>query len=149
MAAETMKRRRSASVWNWFGRMRWDHFEQRRKAATGPSAKSKLQPSTAAVKPDANLNVSCLTLLDESPMKRRWMPKRMTRPVSCYMLQSSGVEGEDKRGSYYETHFPSEPNPHQRVTAPRSIQAVASLDCIDRQVQNFLKIIIIATLSGV
>ena len=131
MTAETFKRGRSASLWNWLG-MRFDHHHQRRgDRRSNDSCKVNLDESNrmkvADVTPVANFHLSCLTL-SESPSKRRWNPKRMKRPVSCYVLSSTGMGNEEKNGSYYETHFPcSEPIP-QRLRTTGSIQDLVSLD---------------------
>lgn len=134
MTAETFKRGRSASLWNWLG-MRFDHHHQqqredRKSTGTKDSCKVKLLPGSfesermkvADVTPAAavaDFHLSCLTLA-ESP--RRWNPKRMRRPVSCYILPVGDVNR-----SYSETHFPSEPIP-QRVRTAGSIQNLVSFD---------------------
>jgi hypothetical protein len=133
MTAETFKRGRSASLWNWLG-MRFDHHHQqqrvdRKSTGTKDSCKVKLLPGSsesermkvADVTPAAvaDFHLSCLTLA-ESP--RRWNPKKMRRPVSCYILPVG-----DGNRSYSETHFPSEPIP-QRVRTAGSIQNLVSFD---------------------
>lgn len=133
---EPLKRKRSASLWNWFDKIRWDHHHQRRRDKSKPGHPNR-QVST-----DLDFNLSCLTL-DESPIKRRWIPKRMTRPVSCCILTSMEAEGAQKNRGYFETHFPSDPIPQRVKAAGGSIQTLVSLDnTIDRQVHmmNYIAI---------
>ena len=125
---EPLKRRRSASLWNWFDKLRLD---QQRRGVIGD--KVKPDHPNRRVNADLNLNLSYLTL-DESPVKRRWIPKRMTRPVSCYVL-TGGDDGQQKKNrSFFETHFPSDPIP-QRVRAAGSIQTLVSLNKPDDRQQ--------------
>ena len=125
---EPLKRRRSASLWNWFDKLRLD---QQRRRVIGD--KVKPDHPNRRVNADLNLNLSYLTL-DESPVKRRWIPKRMTRPVSCYVL-TGGDDGQQKKNrSFFETHFPSDPIP-QRVRAAGSIQTLVSLNKPDDRQQ--------------
>lgn len=131
---ETFKRGRSASsLWTWFDKLRWDHHQpQRRRHSAKESTPVKLSRSRreTGVTSDDEFIVSCLTL-DESPVKRR-TPKRITRPVSCYLLTSSDQE---KNRPYNETHFPSKvPILQQRVRGAESIPTFKSFDTIDRQV---------------
>ena len=132
---ETSKRRRSASLWNWFDRLRWNHHhhqqqqhhQQRRQIIKDCNkimkdySPSRRRQST----PDEVFLVSCLTL-NESPIKRRLSSKRIKRPVSCHTLTSSVSDELKKNRSYYETHFPSE-------TTLTSHSAKA--DTIDRKVR--------------
>lgn len=108
---DTSKRGRSASLWNWFDRLRWNH---RRQIKDSNKIKLDFSPSRRQSTPDEVFLVSCLTL-NESPMKRRLSSKRIKRPVSCYTLAFS--DELRKNRSYNETHFPSQTTPSSAAAA--------------------------------